>query len=319
MRKVLRTACLAAALAVTMTGAAQAAEKLRVIRSAAICFCFMPAEFGKELGIWQKHGIELDITSTGGDARVQQAIVAGTADIGLGSGAGFALVSKGVPAKAVAAIFYRPSGMALIVPKASAIAAPADLKGKKIGVTTGGSLTDWLARKAIESGGLPKGAAQIVPLGDLSSNLAALMSGSSDAMVYGAEAGYSLEVEGTGKVIATFDKIVPNFIAHTIFATDKLRREKPELVRNFVAGWLEVIAYMRAHKAETIAFAEKTLKLKPGVAPLVYDSNMPQMTIDGSFPDEALEILNQSYIDLGILPAKIDMGTVIDRQFLPKR
>jgi len=318
MGKALRMALIAAVVASGSASGTLAAEKLRVVKSAAVCFCFLPAEFGKEVGIWQKRGIELEITSAGGDARVQQAIVAGSADIGLGSGPGLGLLSKGVPAKSVAAIVYRPSGMALIVPKDSPIASPADLKGKKIGVTTGGSLTDWLARKVLENGKVPPGSAQILPLGDLSSNIAAMKSGSSNAMVYGSEAGFSLQVEGSAKVLETFDKIVPNFIAHTIFVTDKLRKEKPEVVRQLVAGWLETIQYMRSHKAETAAFAEKTLQLKPGVGALIYDAVMPEMTTDGSFPEDALAILDQSFVDLGILPAKIDMNSVIDRQFLPK-
>jgi ABC-type nitrate/sulfonate/bicarbonate transport system substrate-binding protein len=318
MSKALKAVLVAAVIAIGPTAAVQAAEKLRVVKSAAICFCFLPADLGKELGVWEKRGLDLEITSAAGEARMQQAMVAGSADIGLGGGPGLGILSKGVPAKSVAAIFYRPSGMALIVPKGTDIAKTADLKGKKIGVTTGGSLTDWLARKALENGGLKTSDAQIVPLGDLSSNTAALTSGSSQAMVYGAEAGYSLQVDGTAKVLTTFDNIVTDFIAHAIFAPDKLRQEKPEAIRQFVAGWLEVIQYMRDHKAETIAFAEKTLQLKPGVAELIYNSNMPQMTKDGSFPEAALETLNQSFVDLGILPAKIDVNSVIDRQFLPK-
>jgi len=296
---------------------AQAAETLRVANSAAICFCFLPATFGTKLGIWEKHGIKIDLKSMAGDARVQQAMVADAIDIGLGSGPGIGALSKGVPAKAVAAIMYRPAGMALITKPDSPIKSAADLKGKKIGVTTGGSLTEWLARRAGTSAGLNLKDFQVVPLGDLSSNTAAMMSGSTDAMVYGSEAGFGMQVKGNGRVVATFDQIVPSFVAHAIFFTDKFTKEKPQLARNFVKGWLEIIDYMRNHKDETVAFASEQLQLPKEVATLIYDVNLPQFTRDGKFPDAALDILNDSFVELGILPAKIDVKSLIDMRYLP--
>lgn len=296
---------------------ARATETVRVASSAAICFCFLPAAFGEKLGIWDKYGITIDMKSMGGDARVQQAILAGAIDIGLGSGPGIGALSKGVPAKAVAAIMYRPAGMALIGKAYTPIKSAADLKGRKIGVTTGGSLTEWLARRAATSAGIDLKDVKIVPLGDLSSNTAALMSGSTDAMVYGSEAGFGMQVKGTGKVIATFDQIVPHFVAHAIFASDKYRAEKPEVVRNFVKGWLEVIDYMRSHKDETVEFASANLQLPRDVAALIYDVNLPQFTRDGKFPDDALDILDESFVELGILPAKVDVKALIDTRFLP--
>jgi len=297
--------------------ATQAAETVRVASSAAVCFCFLPAAFGTELGIWEKHGITVDLKSMAGDARVQQAMVADAIDIGLGSGPGIGALSKGVPAKAVAAIMYRPAGMALITKPDSAIKSAADLKGKKIGVTTGGSLTEWLARRAGTGAGLALKDFQVVPLGDLSSNTAAMLSGSTDAMVYGSEAGFAMQTKGTGRVVATFDSIVPHFVAHTIFATDKFRSQKPEVTKNFLKGWLEIITYMRNNKEATVDFASKQLNLPKEVASMIYDVNLPQFTRDGQFPDAALEILNESFVELGILPAKIDVKALIDTRFLP--
>lgn len=316
--RILMAAALAAS-AIATSGTVLAAEKVRAVKSAAVCFCFLPADFGKSLGIFERRGIDLDITSAAGDAKVQQAMVAGSVEIGLGSGPGLGLVSKGVPAKGVAAIVDLPAGMALIAPAGSAIQSAADLKGKKIGVTTGGSLTDWLARAALESGGYTSADAQILPLGDLSSNLAAMNSGSSDAFVYGSEPAFNLQVQGKAKVVTTFDKVVPHFIAHSIFATDAFIKDKPEVLREFLAGWLETIDYMRAHRDETIAFTAATLQLEPHVAELVYDAVMPQMTTDGAYEQQALDVLNKSFVDLGMLAKEIDFASVLDTSFLPKK
>ena len=55
----------------------------------------MPADIGVRTGIFKKHGLDLEISSFGGDARIQQAMAADGIDIGLGSGPGLAFIVKG--------------------------------------------------------------------------------------------------------------------------------------------------------------------------------------------------------------------------------
>ena len=74
---------------------------------------------------------------------------------------------------------------------------------------------------------------------------------------------------------------------------------------------------MRNHKEETVAFASEQLQLPKEVVTLIYDVNLPQFTRDGKFPDAALDILNESFVELGILPAKIDVKSLIDTRYLP--
>ena len=57
---------------------------------------------------FKKHGIDVEISSFGGDARVQQAMAADGIDIGLGSGPGLAFIVKGSPVKGIAAMADPP-------------------------------------------------------------------------------------------------------------------------------------------------------------------------------------------------------------------
>src|SRR5207248_754854 len=77
----------------------------------------------------------------------QQAMAAGSVDVGLGSGPSLGFRVKGAPAIGVAGMYGAPNNLALLVPINSPLRSPADLKGKRIGVTTTGSLTDWLVRE----------------------------------------------------------------------------------------------------------------------------------------------------------------------------
>src|SRR5207302_3407982 len=116
-------------------------------------FAFSTAEIGIDAKIWPQEGIELGVSAFRGDAQMQQALTAGAVDVAVGSGPGLGFRAKRVPAIGVAAMYGPPSNLALNVLARSQIKTIADLKGKKIGVTTVGSLTDWLTRKLSQQQG----------------------------------------------------------------------------------------------------------------------------------------------------------------------
>ena len=47
-----------------------------------------------------------------------------------------------------------------------------------------------------------------------------------------------------------------------IFARDEMIAKNPDLVRRFLRGWFKTIAYMKAHKKETVASAMATLSTR---------------------------------------------------------
>src|SRR3984957_16985602 len=123
------------------------ADKVRVGKSVSQPFAFAPVEIGMAEGIWAKYDLEVETVIFAGDAKLQQGMVANSVDFGLGSGPALGFLAKGVPGKAVGALAREPLSMGLIVGAAPDIQKPDDLKGKKIGVTTAGSLSDWLVRE----------------------------------------------------------------------------------------------------------------------------------------------------------------------------
>src|SRR3954470_16880824 len=131
-------------LAVLVVAPAGAAEKLRVVKAVAFAWTFTPLDVGIEMGLFKKHGLDVEASAAAGDAKLQQALTADSADIGIGSGPGMAFMAKGVPAKAVVVMYGAPKNMAVMVSYDSPIKTVDDLKGKKLGCTTVGSLTHWI-------------------------------------------------------------------------------------------------------------------------------------------------------------------------------
>src|SRR6202161_756077 len=162
--------------AVTLMGvhAAPANEQIHVGKAQGTAWTFLPVDIGIEQGFFAKLDLDIDSADLGGDAKGQQALAAGSIDIGLGSGPGLAFVAKGSPAIGVAAFAGPPRNISAIVLEDSPITKIADLKGKLIAVSSVGSLSDWLAKQMAIQEGWGQDGIRAVALGAGESRIAGL-------------------------------------------------------------------------------------------------------------------------------------------------
>jgi NitT/TauT family transport system substrate-binding protein len=310
-------AVLVAVICATAT-TALAADKVRVGKSVSQPFAFAPVEIGTAEGIWAKHDLEVETVIFAGDAKLQQGLVAGSVDFGLGSGPAMGFLAKGVPAKAVAVLANQPLSLGLIVGASAAIKTPQDLKGTKIGVTTAGSLSDWLARELSRKLGFGSNGIEPVALGAMPAMLAAMKRGQIDGVVLSSSQGYQLEKTGEGRLLLEFGTYIKDFHTHVIFATDDMIETKPDQVRRFLAGWKDTIAFMAANKAETVRVARQVTGLDEAIESREYDDVMPMMSRDLRFSAKALDVIGDSFPEMNILPAKPDMRGLYTDEFLGK-
>jgi ABC-type nitrate/sulfonate/bicarbonate transport system substrate-binding protein len=310
---------LALALALTLASTAQAADKVKAGTAVAGVFTFTPLDIGMAKGIFPKHGIEVEISAMRGDAQLQQGMTAGSLDVALGSGPGLAFMAKGVPAKGVAAFALDPRNLSLVVPLNSPIKGKADLKGKKLAVTTGGSLTDWLVRETSRQQGWGAEGITPVPLGAPTSSIAAMKTGQVDGILIATELGYAMEAKGEGKMLFTYGDITPDFHTHILFARDELIAKNPDLVRRFVKAFFETIGFMYANKAETVKLAAKAMNLDEAIVSRTYDEEISMLSKDGVFRPKAMDTLVRSWVELGILPEKPDVSKLINTSFVPPK
>jgi NitT/TauT family transport system substrate-binding protein len=299
--------------------AAQSADAVRVGKAVSSSFIFAGLELGKEQGIWAGEGIDIQISAFRGDGQLQQAFSAGALDFGLGSGPGMGYVVKGVPARAVASIAEEPRNMSIVVIKSSPVRTIDDLKGKRIGVTTAGALTDWLARRLAADKGWGHDGVEIIPLGEMRTRLAAMKSGQLDASVTATEETLQLQEQGVGRMLMTFGDAVPDFHTHVIFAADPAREKNPALVRRVLRGWFKIAAFMRDNRAATVKSVAKTMGLSEKVVDMVYDEEIKMLSYDGAFSPKALEVIRLSLKELGILERVPEAKDLYDGNFTPVR
>jgi NitT/TauT family transport system substrate-binding protein len=310
-------ATIAVAAAMLAQGAFAGDTKLRVGKAVPTAFTFTPLDIGIDAGIFKKHGLDIESFGFGGSAKLQQALAADSLDIGIGSGPELSFVAKGAPVLGVAAMAGKPALLSIIVPIKGPVQTVADLKGKTVGSSTTGSLTTWLVRELSRQQGWGPDGIKLAFLGDEAPQIAALRAGDIQGTTIQIATGYRLEEQGFAHILYRFGDIEPHFIIHVIYARKALIAEHPELVRSFLAGWFDTIAYMATHKDDAVRVSAPIMGVDTAIASKVYDELMPTFSRDGKFDPEALKVLARSYVEMDLLPKEPDMQTLITEKFLP--
>jgi len=311
-----RAVALVAALAFA-GDTAGAAEKLRVAKPEATTFAFAFLELGVGAGIFAKHGFEIETLNLPGAAKAHQSLIAGSAEIELGSGIEFLYIAKGSHAKGVAALAGAPLGMSIIVRDDGEIKTLADLKAKTIGISSAGSLSDWLATELARRQGWGAEGVTRVGLGSQDALSSALVTKNIDALIGGTQTGYRLQEAGRGRVLSTFGPVIPDFITHMIVASDQFIAEHPDELRRFLAGWFETVRFAKANKAEAIRLTMPLTRATPEIAATIYDQQIGMFSDDGRFEPKALAVIKQAVKELGPLETLPPDDQLFTEAFLP--
>ncbi len=138
----LRSAVLAALL-LAGAGRAEAQETLSLAVGAPGNWDTCVPEVGKRAGIFAKYGLDLKLLYTNGGGETLQAVIAGSADIGIAAGTAAVMAAfvKGAPVRILAAGTTGAGDLFWYVPAASPIKTFADAAGKTIAYSTNGAST----------------------------------------------------------------------------------------------------------------------------------------------------------------------------------
>jgi NitT/TauT family transport system substrate-binding protein len=310
----IRLAC--AALALCMPLAARA-ETLNVGKGGPQAFPFAVVDVAIAEGFLQKRGLDAQLSNFDSATKIHQALATGDIDIALASGPDMAFIAKGSPARSIAAMAGRPDSMGLVVAADSSIRTAEGLKGKNVSVTSTGSLTNWLAHELSKQQGWGADGINVLALGAQTSQVAALKTHQTDAMVMDLTGAHRLEDLGEVRILVHFGTIVPDFHTHVIHATNKFLASNPDAARRFLAAWFEAVAFMRSHKPETVKITANVMGVSEHLADLTYDDMMPMMSTDGCFDKKALAVLRRSYVEIGLLTEEPDMASLYTEEYLP--
>ena len=313
----MRALLLACAIALAVTPAT-AADKVIVGKPIPNAFSFALSDVGVETGMFKKYDLDIERVTVQGGAKVHQAMIAGSLDIGLSGGPDFGFLAKGAKEKAVAAMAGPPLNMVVAVRSDGSFPTPASLKGGSIGVSTPGSLAYWCAQEFSRKQGWGPDGMKIVATGGPTGSTSAMMAKNLDSMVTSLEGALQLEAEGRGKTLVVFGDYIRSFLTHVIFATEDMMEKRPEVLRRYLRGWFDTIAFVRANKDEAVRLIAKTTGLSPEVTARSYDLQISMYSTDGRFDREAVRVVKQSLIDMGQLDAMPPDDKLFTEKFLPE-
>ncbi len=302
----------------SLFGAAPAsAATLRVGKSSAVGFTFVPLDVGLDKNIFAQNGLDIEVVQLSGSAHLHQGMVAGAIDIGLGAGTDVAFLVKGAPEMGVGAISLSPALFGIVVPYDSPIKTPDDLKGKRIGISTVGSLTQWLILRLEQKQGWKLDDVTMVTVGsDTTPQIAAMQTGQIDAVLSASALGWNLEQQKRGRLLFPASDIVKEFLMNVVFASNQILRDDPDTVRRFLKAWYESVDAMRRDKPGTVRVARSIDGYSEDVENREYDVVMPSLSTDGKFPPNGVAMVRQSFVNLKILDSEPDMSKYLTEQYL---
>jgi NitT/TauT family transport system substrate-binding protein len=319
-RAVTLAAALAAIAHLILMLPALAADKIRVGNPSVQSFSFLPLRLGIAHGFFSKYGIDPEEVIVNGSARLHQAMAAGSLDIGLGAGTDLIFLVKGAPEIAVASMAGPPLLLGIVVPYDSPVRTADDLKGRRIGVSTVNSLTQWVMRELARQKGWDANSLTYVTVGaELPNQVAALVIGQIDAVVSSTALGLQLAETKRGRLLFPASDFVKDFMIHAIYASNDIVRKNPDAVRRFLIGWFDTIAFMRREKDETVRASRERTNFSIEVEQKQYDLVMPMFSDNGRFDPGALATIQRSFVDLQLIDKEPDLTKYWTERFLPAR
>jgi NitT/TauT family transport system substrate-binding protein len=317
MNRYLAIALFAATSLSFATSPSVAADKVRAAKAVGSQWVFTVLDVGVEEGIFAKYGIDVEISTMQGEARMQQALTAGSMDIGLAGSSGAALSAKGAPVVAIAVFLNQPANFAVVVLNDSPIKTVADLKGKALSGATTGGLPEWLVKHlAVTQGWGPEGIRSI-SVGSPDASVSAMRTHQVDGMMTGNTVGLTLEQQGIAHIVVHIGDYAKDYHSAFVFARKDFVEQTPDVAERFLKGMFATIAYIRANKEKSVEIAAKVMHLDPSIIDRVYDIEVGAFSSDGHFDPKAVDLVKQSFIDMGSLTEKPRDDQILTTKFVP--
>ena len=247
-----------------------------------------------DAGIFNKHGLDVGLIYIGGGPRAMSTTIANETQITQGAGTGSILAKIGGADTVMFATLLNTTPQSLMVHPD--LRSPQELKGKKLGVTRFGALSDFGVRKYLQKINLePEKDVAILQLGGLPEILAAMQSGaihggalSSPALTKAKHLGF--------KELMDLGNLGIQYPGLSYMTTEAYIKAQRPVVVNFLKAIIESTHYLKRNKDLTLRVLKKYTKMdEPAVL------------------DETYELFTQRYFRLVPTPSGEEVKTVLDQ------
>lgn len=236
--KILFIGCFVVFSAATPTCAAEGLQKLRVAY-AAITAAFSIPWIAKEAGLFQRHGLDVELVYIAAGSRALQTLVGGSIDVAaLGGPAGVDAKLAGADTVYIAIPVNRVLVFTVAEPNIQRVE---ELRGKSIGVTRVGTVTDFFTRIFLRQNGLvPDRDVMIRQMGGLPEIVAGLKAGQIQGGTFGFPAVLHARAAGF-RVLVDYNTQGFRYPLSSVVVTERLLRTRESAIRGFLAAHIEAV------------------------------------------------------------------------------
>src|SRR6187549_915063 len=185
MPVILRRLGVALATLVLSSGLALAQSKVTLAIGGASCLCYLPTMLAKQLGEYEKAGLNVELIEFKGGSDALKAVMGGSADVVAGYFDHCVNLAAKKQHLQSFVVYDRYPGFALVVsPKhAAEIKSIKDLANKKVGVSAPGSSTDFFLKYILKKNGVDPNSVAVIGVVLGASAIAAMEQGQVEAAI----------------------------------------------------------------------------------------------------------------------------------------
>jgi len=292
--------------------AARAEDKVRM-SVAAVTGSYMDEFVAIEKGFHREEGLSVEMIRAGGGVATQ-ALIAGDLHFSTSAGSALGAMLRGAEIKVVYTNIDRP-GYQLWSGRPE-IKTLKDLVGKRVGVTSRGDTQELSVRLLLRKHGLDANSVAYIPVGFGATRLAALQTGTVDAVPLGAGDFAQLK-QPKGHMLGDTEKEI-RFSYVGLAVSSRLLARNPSLVERFLRGVIKGREYARRYREQTIPIIGKYTQRQREFNEIDYDTTLPVLTSEGWVGDDVLREDVATRAELVNVPAPADYARFFDYSIVKK-
>ncbi|MET0502419.1 MAG: ABC transporter substrate-binding protein [Candidatus Binatia bacterium] len=276
----------------------------------------------EDQGFYKKHGLDAASVFTGSGSVTSQALIAGEAKLASTSvGPTAGAVGAGADLVIVAGTIHIMPYQFWVLPQ---VRQPADLKGKRVAISTFGSGSHLAAEVALQVLGLEpvRDKIAIMQVGTQADRVAALVSGRVDATPL--EPGFGQPAREKGlMVIADLTKLDAPYLNTVIVTSRRYAKENPQIVESFLKGTIDGLGFLpnpNNEKAVKNVLARRLKLSTPQSIQIMYDTTVEihGKTKAPNVPLAGVQNMIDALLRINPRMAKLKAADLVDNAFIER-